>query len=670
MSLAPMTRIAIVTPKTLRDELLNLLQKVEAVEITDLIETDLLPPETETAEEISQRIQQLTGDLKKVQSTIRFLRETFRPKQSIIDQFASTRLPVPETLYYEVANDPKSVIDLCSRVQDLERQWSELNKLKAHCEQELESLKPWLNLDVPLKDVGETAYCQIKLGVFKIQVYPDLVLEAQEELVDCPIHLEVINETSQEVYVFVIYQKDKASQVSTLLSKYGFSEVVLPEDYGSIHEAYQDTVQKLESIQKQMEKIHQQLAEWNESAAQVYSLSDILRSEIQKAEAAQKFGYTGHAVVVNGWCRADRYADLKKAVEEAIPVCVVEAREPAEDEVPPVDFDNPKLVKPYEIITTTAGIPKQGSPDPTPALAPFFFAFFGIALGDAGYGIILTILAIWLMKRTRAVGDGKNFLKVLIMGGVSTFAFGVVTGSWFGDLLPIGPIWFNPVDDPIRMLIVALVLGLLHLYVGLGVTFVHNLKNGRVWDAIFDQGLWWVFISGLALMIIGAGKPAQYAAIAGGLGLVLTQGRKEKSLLKKIFKGIASLTGVSDYLSDVLSYSRLLALGLATSVIGVVINDVSAMVGDIPIIGIFIVAVILVFGHLFNMLINVVSAYVHTSRLQYVEFFSKCFESGGRLFKPFALRTKMVQIVADREEQFTIDYKGGALKWKLHGGQH
>lgn len=217
-------------------------------------------------------------------------------------------------------------------------------------------------------------------------------------------------------------------------------------------------------------------------------------------------------------------------------------------------------------------------------------------------------------------------------------------GGWFGDLIKLRPLWFNPLDDPMRMLIFSFVLGFIQIFFGMGVRAYQEIKAGRVLDAVFDQGLWFVFLIGLVSLALpqfsAAGK---WLAAGGALGLILTQGRSQKGLIKKFFSGLLSLYDVTGYLSDVLSYSRLLALGLATGVIATAINTMSGLLaGSVP--GVIIMVFFLIGGHFFNLMIGSLGAYVHTSRLQYIEFFGKFFEGGGKPFQPFCNTTKFVDI--------------------------
>ena len=233
---------------------------------------------------------------------------------------------------------------------------------------------------------------------------------------------------------------------------------------------------------------------------------------------------------------------------------------------------------------------------------------------------------------------------------------GAVTGSWFGDLFGIAPIWFSPLDNPLLMLGVSFALGLVQIYVGIGMRLYYNIRQGNLKEAIFDQGLWYPFLTGFLLLLGGSalGNPAmsevgKWLAIVGAGGLIVTQGRAHKNIIKRLGTGILSLYDLTGYVSDILSYSRLLALGLASSVIAMVVNDMAKRFLSIRFVGWIPMLMILVIGHVFNLAINVIGSYVHSSRLQYVEFYGKFFEGGGRRFRPFNKKTKYIEIVEEGE---------------------
>ena len=310
----------------------------------------------------------------------------------------------------------------------------------------------------------------------------------------------------------------------------------------------------------------------------------------------------------------------------------------------PVLLQNSGAADAYEVVTKLYSTPNQREIDPTPLIAPFFFVFFGICLTDAGYGVILSLLALFIMRKLKLGGMGKQLIKLLFLGGISSFIFGVLMGGWFGDLIKIRPLWFNPLDDPMRMLVFSFVLGIIQIFFGMGVRAYQEIKAGRVLDAVFDQGLWFVFLIGLiSLAFPQFSAVGKWLAAGGALGLILTQGRRQKGLIKKFLSGLLSLYDITGYLSDVLSYSRLLALGLATGVIATAINTMSGLLSG-SVVGIIAMVIFLIGGHFFNLMIGSLGAYVHTSRLQYIEFFGKFFEGGGKAFQPFCNTTKFVDI--------------------------
>ena len=298
----------------------------------------------------------------------------------------------------------------------------------------------------------------------------------------------------------------------------------------------------------------------------------------------------------------------------------------------------------YDVVTRLYSVPRREELDPTPYMAPFFFIFFGLCMADVGYGVILSLLALFISRKLKLAGMGKQLVDLLFLGGIASVVFGVILGGYWGDLFGLAPLWFNPLEDPITMLIFCFILGLFHIYFGMGIQAYRNIKAGKPLDALLDQVIWIVFLTSLILIAIPQfSAVAKWIVIAGAALLILTQGRRQKGLLKKFFSGLGSLYGITGYLSDVLSYSRLLALSLSTAVIATVINVMGKLMAG-SLIGYLFMALILAGGHLFNMLIGVLGAYVHTSRLQYIEFFGKFFEGGGRVFRPFRVTNKFVDI--------------------------
>ena len=282
-------------------------------------------------------------------------------------------------------------------------------------------------------------------------------------------------------------------------------------------------------------------------------------------------------------------------------------------------------------------------------MAPWYWIIFGLMMGDAGYGLLM-VLGIGLFKKLKKPrGEFGKLVNVLFFSGFTTILWGVLFGSYFGETWH--PILFVPLDDPMRMLIFCAVLGLLHMFSGMAVQMAASIKAGRFWDAIFDQFSWMMLLAGLGLLFLPQTRTVGAAlAVAGAVIVLFTAGRAKKGVFGKIIGGFGGLYGITSYMSDILSYSRILALSLSSGVVGMVMNLLAGMVGGTAV-GFVFSLLIYVVGHIFNLAMGLLSAYVHDSRLQYIEFFNKFYEGGGYAFRPLQINPRFVDITDSRENQ-------------------
>jgi V/A-type H+-transporting ATPase subunit I len=336
--------------------------------------------------------------------------------------------------------------------------------------------------------------------------------------------------------------------------------------------------------------------------------------------------------------------------------CYIEVEQPGQGEEYPILLDNPKFVRPFEAITSMYSQPSINDIDPTLIMTPFYIIFFGIMVGDFAYGLIITAILGALIHKLKPGGTSGSIIWILFWGGVSTAVWGAVFGSYFGNLpqalgswlfgegygVKFLGLWFDPLSDPMLMLIFSMFLGALHLFTGMGVKMYSLLRSGQIFEAIFDVGSWYILLVGLPLLFLGI-FPGMYLAILGAAMIVLTNGRSAKNPITKFLSGLLSLYGATGYLGDVLSYSRLLALGMATGVIAAVVNTMATLNAPGFVSAIACIAIV-AFGTAFNIAINMLGAFVHTCRLQYIEFFGKFYEGGGEQFKPFRIKTKYVRV--------------------------
>ena len=358
--------------------------------------------------------------------------------------------------------------------------------------------------------------------------------------------------------------------------------------------------------------------------------------------------------MLKGWLPENTSEQVKTHMEKNCD-CFVDIIEPKNDEEFPVLLVNNDLGKSVESITNMYSLPNSREIDPNTIMAPFFILFFGLMLGDGGYGALMSIFSMLVIKLLKPDESIRRFMKLMFYCGISTMVWGLLFGGWFG-IPNIPALWFNPVNDPEMLLSYSLLFGVFHIYAGLAVRAANLIREKKYLDIVFDVLFWYIIFTGFALYLlpyvpkidvdsvgwlVDIGK---YLLIVGAVLLTLTQGRKNKNIFAKLGGGVASLYDLISFMSDILSYSRLLALGLATSVIASIVNQMAAMLGFDNIFKIVLVIAVLLAGHTINFAINALGAYVHSSRLQYIEFFGKFYKGGGTSFEPFKANTKYINL--------------------------
>ncbi|MDP3964967.1 MAG: V-type ATPase 116kDa subunit family protein, partial [bacterium] len=366
---------------------------------------------------------------------------------------------------------------------------------------------------------------------------------------------------------------------------------------------------------------------------------------------------------ISGWVPEQRLGQLRGKLESVTENVATSELAIEEGEEPPVLLENNAVVSPFETVTNIYGAPKSTELDPTPYLAPFFILFFAICLSDAGYGLLLAGLSYGAIKLFKLPKENQGFFRLFVYAGIMTFVVGVLFGGWFGlvlEDLPENAITslllslkvIDPVTSPLTMLVISLALGVVQIIVGITVNLYYQLKRKNLGRA-FDAGAWLFFMFGVVFWLLAGQVFKQEGLQAVGLYwiyaalavLVLTQGRRQKNIFMKLPSGILSLYSLVGYFSDVMSYSRLLALGLSTGIIAMVVNMVALLFRDmIPFVGWPVAVAILIGGHAFNLAINTLGSFIHSGRLQYVEFFPKFMEGGGSRFKPFAREAAYIHL--------------------------
>lgn len=534
---------------------------------------------------------------------------------------------------------------------------TEINRLRTL----ILGLTPWEKLDIPL-EMSETEYAAVLLGVTSAKIDTAKLMTDVLRAVPSAV-VEEVGADKQQRYYAIISLKEEREQLQEALQPYGFSPVTPAEQKGTAAEAIHRYEKEITETEARIAKEEAVLTELAASRENIEFLYDSLVMRRDRADIVGDMVSTDMVFYFDGWMPAKAQPAVEKLLREYEFYYNIEEPDP-DDETVPVLLQNGSLVTPFETVTGMYSLPGRHDIDPTMLLAPFYFLFFGLMLSDAAYGLILTILCAIVLKKYKPEGTTYRMMKMFMLCGISTFMWGALFGGWFGNFFPVAskmffgkefalrPLWFDPLSEPMKLLIVSLVLGAIHLFVGMGIQAYMLIRDGHPLDALFDVGLWYVLLIGVVLFLfggtLGAGLTGigKIMSVIGAVGILLTGGRSKKGIFGKITGGFGSLYGITGYLSDVLSYSRLLALGLATGVVAQVFNTLGSLAGG-GIAGSILLIVVFVFGTIFNLAINALGAFVHSCRLQYVEFFGKFYTGGGRPFAPFERKTKYIKILKE-----------------------
>lgn len=649
MPLVEMQKIFLFAHRQEKDRVINLLRDLGTVELVDLKESNawekvesLLVPE-----QADEEVARLESRLGEVRYCLDFLQRYFPERKSFIQQFVGAKANLSSREYEQYISNHEKIKDIYRACRAIDENLNELRNEETRSRNMLLGLSPWADFSLPLEEVTDSKRVCMRLFTVPTENRPSL----QDSLArTAPDHyLKLIFTDKDQSCLFLVFLTEDMEPVQETLKEAGVAEISFSGISGTTAEALEALNKKLAGIQDERDALVKKVEELLDHRLHLMAFFDYLEAERAQKEAVNNLARTETSFLMEGWIPASQVFNLEKALADKTETAILTAHDPGPEEKVPVLLQNRRYADPFEFVTKMYSTPGQHELDPTPLMAPFFFIFFGICLSDAGYGIVLSLIALFAFRKLKLEGAGRQLIKLLFLGGISALIFGALMGSWFGDLIGLEPLWFNPLDDPMGMLIFCFGLGIIHIFFGMGVAAYQSIKNGKILDAIFDQGFWFVFLIGLiSLAFPQFSEIGKWVAIGGAAGLILTQGRKQKGIFKKFFGGLLSLYDVTGYLSDVLSYSRLFALGLATGVIASAINTMGGLLAT-SFIGIIIMIILLIGGHLFNLIINTLGSYVHTSRLQYIEFFGKFFEGGGRSFKPFGKTSKFVEIIEERE---------------------
>jgi len=646
MAIVNMKKMHLLGLKREKAKILRALQKTGVVEVINVAE-EIAEDNFEEGSEVQKNYvnQELNKELLELEtklSELKFGIDFLKPYVKTTNPLIHGKPNIKKDELSEILLKENSILDSLQAVFDLDKQISQLKTEEIKLAAQIEMLSPWSSLDIPLDQLGETRKTFFVAAVMPRKSRAELDRRVSE--VGLLAEITTLGESQDDVYTLVVYHKEHKENLESLFKELSVNLQDFTNFEGTPKQLIIAAEKRLEAIEKERTTIRGESKKLSDDIKYFEILYDYYTVEKDRKSAFLKVADTDKTFSMQAWLPEEHEELVKSRVSKVTDTVYMEFSAPTEEDDIPVLLSNGKLVEPFEVITELYSLPDPRGIDPNIYMAPFFFVFFGMMLSDAGYGIIMSLLAGYALLKFKLAGTGKKFTAMIFLCGISTVIWGAIFGGWFGDLITLKPLWINPLDNPLSVLILSFVMGVVQIYAGIILNAYKNIRAGHVADALMDQGLWLVLLTGLLMFV----KPeltsvGKYMAALGAIGLILTQGRTQKSIIKKFTSGVLSLYDITGYLSDVLSYSRLLALGLTTGVIATVINTMAKTVAG-NIIGYIVMALIIVGGHVFNLAINVLGAYVHSSRLQYIEFFSKFYDSGGRAFDPLRVKTTYVDL--------------------------
>ncbi len=637
MAVAKMKHLTLLGLKKDKEKLLKLMQGMGCVELTPL------PEEISSSAPLvqSDEVEQL---LPRVRRTIDRLSRYDTEKKPSFGQY---RIVLSDEAK-EIQNNKDNFIHMLDSLDEIDRNLAEIRSSRQRLLASKKQYEPWEQLVYSQSELRRSKTVIMLAGT----IFPSNLERLNEGFLDLSASYEIINQSSSEYFILVAIHKDDREHAFELLEKLSFNRETFsslgdksPKDYlASLREQEKD-------LDIKEKELNNKIASFGDELPRLKSFHDLLMLKKAQLEASELSHETESTFYMQGWVLENNAEKLEQRILSIAPYTVIELRDPLPDEEPSIKLENSDFVTAFEPVVEGFSLPMYRSLDPTAVMSPFYMTLFGVMLSDAGYGLLMALVLFAFLKIKKIPVRNAKILYLLMFCGGATVFWGLAFNTVIGfNVLPQFTRFFplDAVNDPLPVMAACLGIGVIHLFAGVLVGAYQNIKRGDVVAAISDNISWLILLTGLGLMVVpSTAEIGKYLALIGcGIILIMT-GRDKKNPIKRLISGFGALYGITSWVSDILSYMRLFGMGLATGVIGMVFNLLVGMLWSGGIVAKIIAAIAFVVCHLFNLGINALGAYVHGCRLQYIEFFSKFYEDGGKAFKPLNMKTRYVSIQSE-----------------------
>ncbi len=661
MAIAKMKKLTLAVTSHDADTLMQKLMWSGAVEVSDGETAFGRDERLRRRDDIDTRLEMLSKELAKYENALNILKKQEKapgglfPKKKV---FGREKYDSPEKTFEEANAICTSLYKVLDAVSELSKKEENLRALNT-------SLAPWQSFKSELSK-NSTATCEMILGSLPLDIDLSAFESELDNTFDGRVYLEKVSESETSQHICLIGLKSEESEILALASKYAFIKTDLSGLKLTAKKESEKLTQDIEITEIERTNQQTKLIKLALSADTLRLACDIVSSQIAKCEAEKKLICTKSTVILSGWVPEKKVDEIEKILSGYL--CASFYEDPKEEDDVPTLLVNNSVTKPFESIIDMYVLPRYGSFDPTAIMSFFYFIIFGLMLADVVYGLMLTVVGFWAIKKLD-LGEGiKQLVKLFAICGISCTVAGVFFGSYLGDLpsavytafggeafvMPLTLI--DTLGDPITLIVVSLVVGFIHMIAGLAIKFYTVCRDVSFFAAFFDVGGWFIVFTGAGLIFLVKGLLGPIV-LGVGLAVMMTGGAlSKKGVFGRAIGAFGSIYGFVGFASDLISYSRIMALGLTSAIIASVFNILATIALPSPI-GFVLFVIVIAVGHILNLGINIIGTFVHASRLQYIEFFGKFYEDGGRKFLPLKSAEKYTKIADPNTEVKTEQVK-------------